>query len=345
DCLVAILGCGKNRLKKALSGAPDCRYGKKDRGRQHGSSSVEAFFHVQYHQIGEALPDRFIKRGQDRIRDLDSDSEPDQDGAFNSEDEDNELKAWLDKPSSGLVFNTVVNKEHLVRRYLPPGNLAELFEHYQALQSLLGARSVSYSTFIRCYNESWKDVLRFREKSMFTQCEVCQTLKAQLHSSIGLELKLGALKAHRTHLEDTFKDRSQLWQLQSLSEDGHSSSVLTIVLDGMDQSKFAVPRDPALRAAASLCPSCLDSSSCPCQTIQFAQCYYFYVVVRLRPLMHTEGQHREAAHEVAWRLGVRLDPGSSCGRRTRQKGLSLCHRDNSLGAGESYWDATCAHTL
>ena len=215
---------------------------------------------------GEALPDRFIKRGQDRIRDLDSDSEPDSRVSF-------------------------------------------------------------------CFGR----VLRLR----FTQCEVCQTLKAQLHSSIGLELKLGALKAYRTHLEDTF----QLWQLQSLSEDGHSSSVLTIVLDGMDQSKFAVPRDPALRAAASLCPSCLDSSSCLCQTIQFAQCYYFNVVVRLRPLMHTEGQHREPAHEVAWRLGVGLDPGSSCGRRTCQKGLSLCHRDNSLGAGESHWDATCAHTL
>ncbi|CAJ1332287.1 unnamed protein product [Effrenium voratum] len=122
---------------------------------------------------GEALPDRFIKRGQDRIRDLDSDSEPDSRVSF-------------------------------------------------------------------CFGR----VLRLR----FTQCEVCQTLKAQLHSSIGLELKLGALKAYRTHLEDTF----QLWQLQSLSEDGHSSSVLTIVLDGMDQSKFAVPRDPALRAAASL---------------------------------------------------------------------------------------------
>ena len=40
--------------------------------------------------------------------------------------------------------------------------------------------SPRYTTFNKVYQTRWRDVLRFRDKSLFTLCEVCQTLTADL---------------------------------------------------------------------------------------------------------------------------------------------------------------------
>ena len=66
-----------------------------------------------------------------------------------------------------------------------------------------------------------------------------------------MEQKLGSLQLYRSHLHDQFADRSLLWKLQAEAAD-HSSGIIFISTDGLDQSKFALPREPGLRANAAL---------------------------------------------------------------------------------------------
>ena len=109
-----------------------------------------------------------------------------------------------------------------------------------------------YGTFLRVYQRRWKDILGFRQKSLFTTCEICSILKSQLgDKALSLEQKLGTLQQYRTHLHDQYADRTVLWKLQSESAD-ISTDVLLISTDGLDQSKFGLPRDPSLRTNAAL---------------------------------------------------------------------------------------------
>lgn len=53
------------------------------------------------------------------------------------------MEAWLDCPACGVVYGQTVANSHLVRRYLPPGSLHELYEHYSAVQAMVGASPAS----------------------------------------------------------------------------------------------------------------------------------------------------------------------------------------------------------
>ena len=143
-----------------------------------------------------------------------------------------------------------------------------------------------YSTFLSIYKEKWSDILKFRQKSMslsehdmslflfcftvclgrigplfklhgglllalrFTQCELCYCFKESIKNAGSLEEKLASVLAYREHLSALWRDRCICWSLQELALD-HMSDVLVIQVDGLDQSKFRLPRDPALRATAS----------------------------------------------------------------------------------------------
>ena len=143
-----------------------------------------------------------------------------------------------------------------------------------------------YNTFLSIYKENWSDILKFRQKSMslsehdmslflfcftvclgrigplfklhlglllalrFTQCELCYCFKEAIKNSDSLEQKLASVLAYREHLSAQWRDRCICWSLQELALD-HMSDVLVIQVDGLDQSKFRLPRDPALRATAS----------------------------------------------------------------------------------------------
>ena len=112
--------------------------------------------------------------------------------------------------------------------------------------------SIRYTTFNEVYKRRWKDILQFRQKSLFSQCEVCWTLKNQLNSkTLSLDQKLGCLHQYRDHLHDQFCDRTVIWKLQAESADPNTDFVI-ISTDGLDQSKFSLPRDPHLKASAAL---------------------------------------------------------------------------------------------
>lgn len=102
------------------------------------------------------------------------------------------------------------------------------------------------------YQRRWKDVLGFRQRTMFSQCEICKTLKGDLgNKALTFDQKLGALEMYRAHLHDQFCDRTICWRMQAESADP-STDVLCIATDGLDQAKFAIPRDPGLRSSSAL---------------------------------------------------------------------------------------------
>ena len=196
---------------------------------------------------------RFIRRGRaSRGRatlDLDDDDRASDFEELNSDVEVDDLREWLETKPSGHT-SQILPGQVMVKKYLPPGNVAELYEYYKSSQKLAGQHAVSYTTFNHVFKTRWSDVLAFRQRSMFTQCEICQLLKADLQNKqLSLEAKLSAMQMYRQHLHDQYADRTLCWRMQATSQD-HESRLLTICIDGLDQAKFALPRDPQLRSSA-----------------------------------------------------------------------------------------------
>ena len=131
--------------------------------------------------------------------------------------------------------------EGLVRRYLPPGTFSDLYHLYTAHQICHGAPAASSTTFYRTLASSgWKDVLRFRGKSQHTQCAVCHQLKSSIRHARGVNEHATACDKLYRHLGGQFADRAVYWEMRSRSR--HEGDILTLICDGMDKSKFLVPR-------------------------------------------------------------------------------------------------------
>ena len=76
--------------------------------------------------------------------------------------------------------------------------------------------------------------------------------KEDLNSrSISFDQKLGSLQMYPAHLRDQFCDRTVCWKMQAIGAEP-TSDLICICIDGRDQAKFALPRDPALRSSAAL---------------------------------------------------------------------------------------------
>lgn len=88
---------------------------------------------------------RFIRRGKAQTfkkkSDLDSDGESDADEIASDMDNVEEMRTWLSTTSAKSQF---IPNQELVRKYLPPGNVMELYEEYKATQQMLGGHHVSY---------------------------------------------------------------------------------------------------------------------------------------------------------------------------------------------------------
>lgn len=145
-----VLGIGKGRLARAEAGAPDLRCGAgQPRASTAESDSVRAFFHTAYTKLGECLPDKFVRRGRAKPKKkVDSDSD-DSGGVVSDPDcDDGQLLEWLDRSTDTELHNAVLNTGAMVKRWLPPGNLSELYDHYQVVQSLLDVKAASFLVFV-----------------------------------------------------------------------------------------------------------------------------------------------------------------------------------------------------
>lgn len=145
--MARLIGVGQSRLQKAHAGTVDMRWGTKPVSEQ--SDSVRGFLHRTYTKLGECMPDKFIRRGRAKKRPMQSKSLTFDDDSSNSDcvvscdDDDSDLLEWLDRSTDTALHNACLNSKSLVKRWLPPGNLAELYDHYQISQSMIGGQTAS----------------------------------------------------------------------------------------------------------------------------------------------------------------------------------------------------------
>ncbi|CAK9086784.1 unnamed protein product [Durusdinium trenchii] len=208
-------------------------------GSQQCAASVDAFLSLMYNGVAE-----FIRRGR-------SSGQEDSDIDIDSDCEVEELRDFLDVPGKGPVWDIVHPNEKQITKYMDPGTVADLYQHYVATRQMFGAAAVSYGTFLKVYKERWQSILKFREKNLFSACELCWHFKNDIANSKTLEERLGQLVKYRQHLAHQYQDRAICWALQELVLDDQSDLVC-IQVDGLDQSKFSLPRDPKLRATSSV---------------------------------------------------------------------------------------------
>ena len=108
--------------------------------------------------------------------------------------------------------------------------------------------------------------MKFRQRSNFSQCDICQELKEQLpglvftflschclnqhvlddrqtllshknrfqDKSLPIDIRLGSLKLYRSHLIDQYADRCSLWSLKDISME-QMSKLAVCITDGADQ--------------------------------------------------------------------------------------------------------------
>ena len=112
-----------------------------------------------------------------------------------------------------------------------------------------GGAEVPRANFDTCQTQWWA-----LGGVRFSRCEVCWQLSRQLNDrTVSLEIKLGAVQKYRDHLHSQYVDRSIQRSLNELSRDT-GSGVLVVLVDGLDQAKFRIPKHPGLRAVSSLPP-------------------------------------------------------------------------------------------
>ena len=82
-------------------------------------------------------PFRFVRRGRAARKD-------DEDFDIGSDVDDAELASWLEKPGTSTSWKLVDTEgKKKMTKYLPPGNLQELYQHYAASRELLGVKAAS----------------------------------------------------------------------------------------------------------------------------------------------------------------------------------------------------------
>ena len=98
---------------------------------------------------------RFFRRGRASKPKPDLDDEAPSDFEEMDSDVENvdELRGWLS--TQGCKTLNLLPKEPLIRKYLPPGNVMELFEHYKSTQKLLGGHCVAYLNFSTTFLVFW----------------------------------------------------------------------------------------------------------------------------------------------------------------------------------------------
>ena len=95
--------------------------------------------HYCMHSVKNLSFDRFVRRGRaassdDPEWDVESDNEDHQD-----------LRDFMDRPGKGPIWESFIPDEKKITKYLNPGNVSDLYTHYEATRGLFGAKAVSCS--------------------------------------------------------------------------------------------------------------------------------------------------------------------------------------------------------
>ena len=152
------------------------------------------------------------------------------------------LNALLDQVLEGPSLQMTRSLSDLPQRELPPGTWAGVFLLYNAhcvsSQTRPASKALFYSTI-----KAWRKVLKFRRRSQHSVCHECERLKSEMRHAASFLQDARAADSLLGHLSLTWRCRQVYWGMRERSRQA-DSDVLTLIIDGFDKSKLALPRWP-----------------------------------------------------------------------------------------------------
>ena len=195
-------------------------------------AEVTTFLRKLYFSAAESLPDGFRFAGDLKmdIGDL---------PRLRQQLLDSLVDSALDGPLLATLGKCMSSKS-LPKKHLPPGKPGDIYQLYQASCKLSSIEPASPSVFYDVWRSDWKSVLVFRKASTHTMCSLCHKLKSQIRAARCLQDHLLHCDRLLQHMARQWADRQRYWQLRDQAR--REKNVLVAICDGMDRSKFALPR-------------------------------------------------------------------------------------------------------
>ena len=235
-----------------LKGVPKAQNRKNDTSR----ARIVSFLMGLYESVAETLPD---------IRDdtFDPDDFPDFDiqvpelmdpyatalGASEAEKETkkNPSQKKPRKRKFALTLNTQRRSAHEIR-FLPPGKMKDYYDQMKLAHPTTDDEpAVAFSTFWKVWHEDMP-FLKFRPVSNHAQCATCVRHKLLIRAMNGhLKCRQDQVQQYAQHLNAQYQDRLTYWDLRGFARDKTPFQTI-MILDGMDQGKFAYPRSDLFRS-------------------------------------------------------------------------------------------------
>jgi hypothetical protein len=138
------------------------------------------------------------------------------------------------------------------RKYLNPGGFEDLWLLYQVMTPNSG--QASRTTLFRAWSNRWENYLRFRNIGQGKRCKICARLDEERTQAADPDERASLMEKKKEHIAQIMADREVGMRATKMAErdakkpsDGRGQ-LLRITIDGMDQSKFKVPRNLASTA-------------------------------------------------------------------------------------------------
>jgi hypothetical protein len=149
-------------------------------------------------------------------------------------------------------------------KWLPPGTtLSEIRDFSSSFNSEI--RPPSFATFSRVYHSEWQPFLKIRTERQHSKCNDCQKLKAwrrQCQSKADVDKVQRQLELHIKSMKEDRKVDAAINAFAQQTARGDltdpTKTCLSIVIDGMDENKFRIPKriDAAKQLAQLWRPEC-----------------------------------------------------------------------------------------
>ncbi|CAJ1370296.1 unnamed protein product [Effrenium voratum] len=151
----------------------------------------------------------------------------------------------LHKAETAGLADIANGPEHI--KWLAPGTtLTELLSFSAAFNPEVEAPS--FSTFCRIYHSDWAKWLKIRTEGQHSKCDSCEKFKAWRRLASSKSDVDMVSKLYKEHLASMMADRRVDAAIAALARqtwagEGGDKSTLSLTLDGMDTTKFKVPRN------------------------------------------------------------------------------------------------------
>ena len=132
---------------------------------------------------------------------------------------------------------------HDSKKYLSPGSIYDEYKQYLAL----GNEKCSFSTFVQVWQTHFAGILGFRGKRQHAMCATCTRHKLLLSCMPHAAARTRQRLLFDRHLADQYRDRMVYWKVRGDSR-ALGSFTLSIIMDSVDQAKFAWPRSKVFRS-------------------------------------------------------------------------------------------------